>query len=458
MYCPRNLKQDEQNTCHEVQLPTQLAWLHTVQTSIRTLGQNREIDQDVPFAVPWLWLVHDLLRLLPETSCYTVLLEDSALLSQILQQLTDTDPDVLSGPGKKMLAQVISELAQEAPQRLASYAQTHSAILQRLKQVCTQLLDQSMPDDQDAHEAAAKMYALKVASSLLTALPTDTDTKAQQRSLKLAASVVILLPQHLHNKAFTELLLPLPAMSQIYLQSKAVLDHQQLAHVRLAAALLKSHLSTTSTEGPGNAHKIGKWRVWRFQSPQATAAPELQVATAQLACLANQFLRDSTFVKMQNSTRQSMTAFVDLVQDAFEPKLLQDRLREWHSSNKDAHTVSLVKWVALLYGNAKQLGAAAPPTSYKGELLEHLDAAKATVNLQNVSKQQRKGLEQALQQLQQAMLTSIVSTASNRTPRAQAVSAKSTQASVPHCNHGHKPTGPSRSSAPPPAGVFGVST
>lgn len=453
--CPRDLKVWEQDASYEAQLPAQLAWLKTVKTSIRDLAQSDGPYQAAPLSVPWQWLLQDVLRLLPETSCYTVLLEDPGILSQFLHQTTKADSGALSTPGRKMMAQIISELAQEAPEALLSYAKTHDAILQRLKQVCTELQLPPETDQTGACQAEVKSYALTLADSFLKALQAKADTTAQLDSLKLACSIIQLLPHHLHSTALTELLLPHPTMTQLYLQGKAV-PGQQLAHLRLAAHMIQTYLDSTSTDTSSKVNKVAKWQVWNITTASATATPEVQVATAHLAFLVNRLMHASCFRNLKSQAQQAMITYAHLVQTRFQPNQLQHRTHAWNSSHKDGHTADLVRWVALLFCSAKQLGPVRPSWSYYGEAYQHLSATAAAVDPKAVNKSLRKDMMQALQQLKQASLISNASAVIQQMPQAQAqaqpASSTQPQDAQEHSVHGPQQTGKLQASTPEPAG------
>lgn len=398
--CARDPERDQRLAQLEAQQPPlHSAWLHILQTSISELAGNKGSHKGGPLSVPWPWLVHDFLRLLPETSCYTILLDDPGIFSNLLQQVTDPDPDALSSAGAQTLAQIVSELAQKAPARLVNYAKTHNAILHRLKQVCSELLRHAAQgtDQSTKLQAAAQFYAQQLASSFL-ATPT-ADRKAQRNTLKLAMSIISLLPEHIQAVTHTQLLSPYNDMIQDYLRNKEFPDYMELAHVSLAVHFIESFLANPSLQPQVSANTISRWTVWSLQPASFETQPELQVRTAQLAVAACQLIHHSTANKSV-SKRTLIDGFIDQVLAELQPRHLQARIDAWQGSN-DEHVINLVRFSALLVNaNLKQLDSSSETSCCnRQELVQQLKAAAATVNPKLVKSVLIKDMQSAIQQV-----------------------------------------------------------
>lgn len=392
-FCPR---EPQGITEFEAQPPIHQAWLTVANTSISKLASSSHCWRHEHLSVPWPWLLHDLLRLLPDTSCYTVLLEDSSLFSRCLQQMVVPDSQALSAAGAQLLAQVVTEAADTVPASVVSYAETNDAILQRLKQICTELQSTHQLGE---HQMTAQAYALKLANSFLAV--SGTNKQEQRHSLKNAVTIISLLPAQTHAAVHLQLLLPHPDMAQHYLHSKQLPQHTELAHYHLATSLLDRFLTSIKSLPDFSAFQISRWTVWTLQPAHYSAQPRLQVRAAQLAYFASRFIKHKTCKNTSSRTHQPIVSFIEHVQNSFHPHNLQARINCWECDKNDAYIASLVKFVALLFGNIQLHHPGREAWCYRGQLGQDLNATAAFVTHSSVDATLLKGMQTAIRQLEQ---------------------------------------------------------
>ena len=117
-----------------------------------------------------------------------------------------------------------------------------------------------------------------------------------------------------------------------------------------------------------------------------------------------------------------MQGFIAEVQTYFHPRQLEHCVALWDGSDKDEHIVNIVKWMALLFTSAKQIGQEQSPLVYKKELACHLEKAAKLANLRNVHKPLVKEMKQALQKLEKDSKVTSSSNAPGQQPSASSES------------------------------------
>ncbi len=376
-------------------------WLKAIHKSVHTLAAKSTSHRGrATLVIPWICMARDLLQLLPTSSWYSSMMEDDALITHFISQLTQTDANLLTLPGCKMMAGIIKELAQHNSVDLCRYASVHEAVLHRLEDVCTSLVcfetaEPAEPASESCPEAAA--YTVAAARCLLV-----SSYKAEpQQALKSALHLVRLLPLELCDQVCVELLLSEHSNAQIFLQDKRIPAHMAQAQFSLACEIIKSHLALGHKLSAPDATKICKWAVWQEQQTGCRIAPATEVAMAQLAYLADTLALQTNFNKLVKKarTKTPLQEYVGLLRVKFQPSQLKACVSTWHIVDKDEQTAQLVHWMALLSSNMPFSTSQRADWSHKAEALDFLQGTAALGNPDAVKEVSLNSMTKALQQL-----------------------------------------------------------
>lgn len=379
----------------EQQQQRQCLWLQGVSQCLSKLAGVSEEGKLLQrtLTVPWAWIARDLIQLLPVSSCYSYFMEDDDLFCQFLQQLTADNPQELSPAGAKMMASILCALAKADPHALAEYMEASSAVLRRVKDVCTALCNSNRSSE-------AADYAVNVAGCLLLHHKAGV-RNARIKAAKKSMHLLLLLPPDQQSSACSELVRSHQSYLDVLLKLQDIPEPLGHSQVSWAVTVLERRLRIYKKASQRELSNICEWAVWATATTYSSG-PCLQMV--QLAVHANQLLQATT-VRMPASTLSPLHKYTDFIWQACQPAKLDIEKADAHHKH-DAHTVGMVYWVALLYSSsAQQHKHQAAGGASKHQMYSYLLHVTNSIQADMVDNASLQGMYRALHKLSPSMAT-----------------------------------------------------